>query len=147
MKPEYKKGDASCLYGRKPATIFRHTLDNLKDFIYLHTLWRACPGQSVVDVLTWCAYFIYWFIPGRKRGRSLLHQMLFKYVKRRKWVQMRSFQSSDRVCPGDGGRDAAPCRSSHAYIVPLKEGNRLYSYNLSRIQAIPQTIQPTTSPC
>lgn len=34
-----------------------------------------------------------------------------------------------------------------ALIVPLKEGNRLYSYHLSRIYSIPQTIQPTTSPC
>lgn len=32
-------------------------------------------------------------------------------------------------------------------IVPLKKGNRLYSYHLSRIYCIPQTIQPTTSPC
>lgn len=31
-------------------------------------------------------------------------------------------------------------------IVPLKEGNRLYSYHLNRIKSLPQTIQPTTSP-
>lgn len=33
------------------------------------------------------------------------------------------------------------------FVVPLKKGNRLYSYNLSRIYSIPHTIQPTTSPC
>lgn len=63
------------------------------------------------------------------------------------------FQSDDSLWPWDGIRVAPSplvlCEWAwfQALIVPLKEGNRLYSYRLSRIYSIPQTIQPTTSPC
>lgn len=64
-----------------------------------------------------------------------------------------NFQSDDSLWPWDGIRVAPSllvlCEWAwfQALIVPLKEGNRLYSYHLSRIYSIPQTIQPTTSPC